>query len=152
MNLVTVIGRSVLIATLTALTLPVHSQSAKCKSVSVEWRPACANMIVEFRGITTSKLAGSIENPIGEPILVEVFAIRPQDKKGSSYSLADDDRRIVAFETDVKGKFCHPGLPEGDYVLRFGTISGGWNCSYQKVKIRNRAAERKTKVSLEIGI
>lgn len=134
------------------LVLSGHSQSPRCVSRSVDAKVRCAHIGVEFGEITTSKLSGTVESPLKEPILIEVFRIPTNETKGASYNLDSYERLVVAFETDKKGKFCHPGLPDGNYLVRFGTIHGDWNCSYQKIRIRRGSSERKSKVTLEIGI
>ena len=130
------------------------SQNGNCKSVSLGEAnvPSCANIFVEFGDITVTKLQGKIESPLENPILIEVFRLEKSERKIPSYRIPDLKDRILAFSSNDEGEFCHPGLPDGYYLLRFGTEEGGMNCSWIKVRIAKNSVDRNIKVQLSIGI
>ncbi len=134
------------------LAKPAQSQITKCSSVTVDKYPRCANLIVEYRTLTTSKLKGRVEWPVEAPVLLEIYKIEKSDWKKNSYDLTQGRAPIGVTETDKEGRFCHPGINDGYYVLRFGSEEQGWNCTWVKVRIVKGAPERNLKVSLEIGI
>ncbi|HRJ89095.1 MAG TPA: hypothetical protein PLN05_07165 [Pyrinomonadaceae bacterium] len=134
------------------LTLSVPSQSKKCRAESADRSVRCANLLVEYPRVSTSRLTGKVDWPGDVPLIVEVYRIDRSERKLSSYDLTKSRVPTHVFETDPSGSFCHPGLPEGYYVVRFGTDDGGWNCTWIKVRIANGLPKRTIRATLEIGI
>lgn len=139
-------------AVLFMLTISVFTQDRGCKSRTVEGRVACANMIVEFAAIASDRLQGRIDWPGNGPVRIEVYKVKRSDRKRDSYRLTDEHDPVLIFETDEEGRFCHPGLEDGFYVVRFGTQDGGWNCTWIKVRIAKGIPRSMIRASLEIGI
>ena len=117
------------------MAVPVASQSSRCKAKTADFGQRCVDhILVEYLPVTTSRFWGTVESHLDKPILIEVFSISAADRKKPSYDLANVDQRVLAFAPDSNGRFCHPGLKDGYYVIRYG--SDGSKCTYQKVRIR----------------
>jgi hypothetical protein len=134
-----------------AYTSNVRSQSSDCRSESVDKNVRCANIYVEFGDVTTSRLSGIVDSPLDVPIVVEIYKINRSERRKDSYKLIQGREPTIAIETNAEGKFCHPGLADGHYVVRFGTSDGGWNCSWIKVHILKGSIDKKIKVDLTLG-
>lgn len=130
----------------------VFSQSGRCRSVSSDMSAGSANIIVEYRDVTTSRLFGKVEWPGDGIVILEVFKVDRIGKGESLWSATQGREPLIVLETNDTGEFCHPGLSDGVYVIKFGTPGGGWNCTWIKVRIARTAPERKVNVGLEIGI
>ena len=127
------------------------AQSGKCRSVSVDRSAGCANMVVEYRGITARRLVGKVDWPGDSRVVIEVFKVNRIKEDEGLWSATDRLSPIIVLETNERGEFCHSGLEDGLYVIKFGTDEGGWNCSWIKVRIARTGAERKVEIGLEIG-
>lgn len=136
---------------LSSFALTVSSYAQNCKSISVDASASCANMVVEIRGVTSGRLEGQINPRVGLPIVVTVYRASKANKKRSAYSAADETSPVVSFEADENGRFCYPALPEGYYVVKFGTYSGAWNCTWMKLHIVSGAPVVKVKTDLTLG-
>lgn len=143
-----------LIAVVFALPLSGLSQTDSCKSVSLGEGnvPRCASVFVEFRDITARRIKGRIESGLDSPILIEIYKLEKKERKLDSYAITGLKDPILTIETNTNGDFCHPGLTDGYYLLRFGTEDGGFNCTWIKVRISKQSVDRKIKVDLSIGI
>ncbi len=133
----------------------VYAQPNVCKSVSTELEPGCANEYREFKELTTSKLWGRVEYPItGElayPVYVAIYKIRKDERKENSYNLVKFREPTIIIQANEKGEFCHPGLAEGYYVVKFGYHEPGFNCSWIKVRILKSSPEIRVKGEISIG-
>jgi hypothetical protein len=133
------------------LSLAASAQSTGCRSASVHRSVSCASVIVEFADITAKRIRGKVELPSDERVIIEVFEIERSKRKDSAYN-STSGRPSIVLETNERGEFCHSGLADGDYVLRFGSDNGGWNCSWIKVRISKTSRDRKMKIHLTAGI
>ena len=130
----------------------VWSQSGKCRSVSADKSAACASILVEYAAITSSRLFGKVNWPGEGPVIVEVYKVSKVDTKAGLHSATYGKEPVIVLETNERGEFCHPGLVDGLYVVKFGIEGVGWNCTWIQVRIAKNAPERKVRVGLEIGI
>lgn len=114
-------------------------QSCSCKKASADDLPHGANEIIEYSETTVKRIAGRVVNPLEEPIedaVVEIYEIRPTDRKIHSYKLIEGRQRKTACITSEDGSFCFPDLPSGQYVIRAGTgHSAGMQEVFIKVKV-----------------
>ncbi len=129
-----------------------NAQSKVCKSVSVNGLVNCGAESVKFKNITSNKLAGIVESRIGLPIFVEVYKIDKKNMKVDFAELVDVKEPFMTIQTNDAGEFCHSGLSDGYYLIRFGTPYGDWNCSWIRVHILRGGSFRKVKVELTLGI
>lgn len=133
-------------------TLSGLAQDSGCKSRSVQDGVACESVIEEYADVESDRLQGRIEWPGDGPVRIEVYKIKRSERKRDSHRLTNEYDPILIFETDEEGRFCHPGLADGYYVIRIGTLDGGWNCTWIKVRILNGLPRRMIRASLSIGI
>ena len=148
----TVSVASVSVCFIGLLSLPSLAQSGTCRATTVEGRVSCANIIVEYADIATDRLQGEIYWAGKEPVRIEVYKIKRSDRKKASYNLTSEYDPLLVFDTDAEGRFCYPGLPDGNYVLKIGIPEFGWNCTYVKVRILKGLHRRSVEASVEIGI
>ncbi len=109
MNLFTNRRILLLIAALIWLGGSADGQASRCRAESVSFSGSCANIFVEFSGITTSGFEGKVDWPGQGRVLVEVFRLLLKGNHAVDAERAEN--RIAAFESDQNGKFCHPALP-----------------------------------------
>ena len=127
------------------------SQSGKCRSVSVERSASCANVYIQAESVTSRRLFGKVDWPGEGSVVLEVFKIDRIGKNEDLSSATSGMEPFIVLETNERGEFCHSGLDDGLYIVKFGIDGGGWNCTWVKVRIARTAAERKIEVGLEIG-
>jgi len=124
-----------------------------CKSATVDKVVKCANVYVELVGLTSRRLQGRVGNPHKDSLaIVEIYKVGKEERKSSPSDVVQSHKPYAVIETNRDGEFCYPGLPDGYYVIRFGTSGGDLNCSHVKVRILSDSANRKLNVALDYGI
>ena len=129
----------------------------KCTPAKANETPVGANEIVEINGGKVKQLKGYVTDLNGDYIngvIVEVFDYKNADKDKSLYNIANSRKRRAACWVSKDGRFCFSNLPRGDYLLRVGTIGGGFNYGLVKVTLSPKekdSSDKEIEILLTVG-
>ncbi len=124
------------------------------KSVVSAKQICCADSAsVDFGRIKVKELKGNVRTSvnINDSIILEIYKFSKDELKEKSLLPVINKMPLNTFEINKNGEFYIEEFPEGYYVLKFGTESGGWNCSWIIVEVSKKSRDRKIEVSLELG-
>lgn len=134
-----------LLLSIVALGLIVGSLPARrctCQNAGENDVPHGANETIEYSEKTVKSIKGVVYFPDSsraEEVVVEVYAIAPEDKKLKTYEIVSQRTRRAACVTSEDGSFCFDDLPSGNYLIRAGARwDRGMNEVYVRLKLDRR--------------
>jgi hypothetical protein len=96
---------------------------------------------------------GAVNHPTSAPIptaIVDVYRVSKFPKKSEPSKIASEVTRMASYQAK-NGRFCLADLPDGNYVLRFGTDQFAFAHLYIKVRKSKSASSIPIKVELSVG-
>jgi hypothetical protein len=139
------------------LTICLTTFAQDCKSPSEESPTASigANEVVQFSDVKTVRvLVGKVldanDSPI-ENVIVDVFKVGKLTTTSEGGDLIYDKIPVKSYRVDRNGSFCIGNMPDGEYVLRFGTDVFAFKHTLIKVRKKRSGSRKPIEINLTPG-
>jgi hypothetical protein len=135
--------------------LLANAQTCQKSSSLTEVSAKGANMLVVFGKVSkVKKLQGVVRNPNEEGMsaIIEVYRISKQEIEAEPVNTTKRDDAVIKIETNEKGAFCTDKLTQGYYLLKVGSVSGGFNFTFLRIIVTNKGSGKPLDIALSLGI
>jgi len=111
-----------------------------------------ANEVVSFSKVQIRRqVSGRVVSQDGRPIVTAIVDVAPYRAKEKFNGSFPENERLWSYVADKDGFFCLGDLPDGKYVLRFGTNAFAFKHLVIRLDKRRSASANPLQIKLDVG-